>query len=217
MNFFVSSLAQDPFYFFSWVGVVAFSICFHEYAHASMALKRGDDTAAQMGHLTLNPMVQMGPMSVVMLLLIGIAWGAVPVNTGRLRTRADVAMVSFAGPAANLLLSLIFGGMAAGLSALTGGGPSASLVIRFFAYGCMANGVLFVFNMLPVPMFDGWSVFSLFVPAMREVGPQRAQTISLIVLAIVFITPAGSLIWRLGAVLSDCVVGAWSRLFALFV
>ena len=112
---------------------------------------------------------------------------------------------------------LLFGGVAAGLSALTGGGPSASLVVRFCAYGCIANGVLFVFNMLPVPMFDGWSVFSLFVPAMREVEPQRAQTISLIVVAIVFITPVGSLIWGLGTALSGFVMGAWARLFALFV
>ena len=215
MNFFISSLAQDPFYFLSWVGIVTFSICFHEYSHASMAFRLGDDTAARLGHLSLNPMVQMGPMSVVMLLLIGIAWGAVPVNPGRLRTRADVAMVSFAGPAANLLLSLLFGFAAAGLSLM--GDPSTSLVVRFCAYGCVANGVLFVFNMLPVPMFDGWSVFSLFFPAMSQVGPQKAQNISLIVLAVVFITPLGGLIWGLGAALSGVVMGAWARVFALFL
>ena len=214
MHFFVSNLAQDPFYVLSWIGIVSFSICFHEYAHASMALKRGDDTAAQLGHLTLNPMVQMGPMSIVMLLLIGIAWGAVPVNPGRLRTRADAAMVSFAGPAANLLLCLVFGGVVAGLSLL--GDPSTSLIIRFCAYGCVANGVLFVFNMLPVPMFDGWSIFSVFVPAMREMDPQRAQNISLIVLAVVFITPAGSLIWGLGTALAGVAMGSWARLFSLF-
>ena len=215
MNFFISSLGQDPFYFLSWVGIVTFSICFHEFAHASMALKLGDDTAARMGHLSLNPMVQMGPMSIVMLLLIGIAWGAVPVNPGRLRTRADAAMVSFAGPAANLLLSLVFGGAMAGLSLL--GDPSSSLIIRFFAYGCVANAVLFVFNMLPVPMFDGWSIFSLFIPAMREVDPQKAQNISLFVLVVVFVTPLGSLIWGSGTALSGVVMSAWARLFALFV
>jgi hypothetical protein len=71
--------------------------------------------------------------------------------------------------------------------------------------------------MLPVPMFDGWSVFSLFVPAMREVDPQKAQNISLIVLAVVFITPVGSLIWGLGTALSGVVMGTWARLFALFI
>ena len=216
MNFFVSSLGQDPFYFFSWVGVVMFSICFHEYAHAHMALKRGDDTAAKLGHLSMNPMVQMGPMSILMLLLIGIAWGSVPVNPGRLRTRADAAIVSFAGPASNLLLSLVFGGVVAALARLEMD-ASTSLVIRFFAYACVANGVLFVFNMLPVPMFDGWSVFSLFFPAMREVGPQQAQNISLFVLAILFITPAGGLIWGIGTALSGWIMGGWARLFALFL
>lgn len=215
MNFFISSLAVDPFYFLSWIGIVAFSICCHEYAHASMALRLGDDTAARLGHLSLNPLVQMGPVSLLMLLFIGIAWGSVPVNPGRLRTRADAAMVSFAGPAANLLLSLLFGAVVAALSLL--GDASTSLVVRFFAYGCIANGVLFVFNMLPVPMFDGWSVFSLFVPGMREVDPQKAQNISLIVLAVVFITPVGSLIWGLGTALSGFVMDAWARLFSFFV
>ncbi len=215
MNFFISSLAVDPFYFLSWIGIVAFSICFHEYAHASMALRLGDDTAARLGHLSLNPLVQMGPVSLLMLLFIGIAWGSVPVNPGRLRTRADAAMVAFAGPAANLLLSLLFGAVVAALSLL--GDPSTNLVVRFFAYGCIANGVLFVFNMLPVPMFDGWSVFSLFVPGMREVDPQKAQNISLLVLAVVFITPLGGLIWGLGSALAGVLMNAWARLFALFL
>lgn len=215
MNFFVSSLAQDPFYFLSWVGIVTFSICFHEFAHASVALKLGDDTAAKLGHLSLNPMIQMGPMSIMMLLLIGIAWGSVPVNPARFRTRSDAAMVSFAGPAANLLLSLVFGGAVAGLALL--GDPSTSLIVRFCMYGCVANGVLFVFNMLPVPMFDGWPIFSLFIPAMREVDPHKAQNISLIILVVVFITPVGNLIWGLGTALSGVVMGSWTRLFALFV
>ena len=217
MNFFISTLAQDPFYFFSWVGVVAFSICFHEYSHASMALKRGDDTAAREGRLTLNPMIQMGPISLVMLLLLGIAWGSVPVNPARLRTRADAAVVSFAGPAANLLLSLVFGGVAAGLSMLMGNSPSTNLVVRFCDCGCVANGVLFLFNMLPVPMFDGWSIFSLFIPAMRELGPRETQTLSLVVLGIVFLTPAGGLIWRGGTALSDFLRAGWTGLFAFLV
>ncbi len=214
MNFFVSSLARDPFYFLSWVGIVMFSVCFHEFSHARMALKLGDDTAARRGHLSLNPLVQMGPMSIVMLLLIGIAWGAVPVNPGRLRTRADAAMVSFAGPAANLLLSLLFGAMVGALSLVSD--PSVSLVIRFFVYGCIANAVLFVFNMLPVPMFDGWTIFSLFIPAMRDVEPQKAQNISLFVLVIVFITPLGSLIWGFGTALAGAVLSSWARFFGLF-
>ena len=112
--------------------VVVFSVCLHEYAHARAALWQGDATAAEQGHLTLNPLKQMGPMSLIMLLIIGIAWGAVPVNPGRMRHRYSDALVSFAGPATNLALflvsSLLFafsalmfakGGAALALEALT--------------------------------------------------------------------------------------------------
>ncbi len=214
MNFFISNMAHDPFYFFSWVVIVAFSICFHEYAHASMAYRLGDDTAARLGHLSLNPMVQMGPTSIVMLLLIGIAWGATPVNVGRLRSRGAAAAVSFAGPAANLLLGLVF---AAG-AVITTRFPdhSGNLVKLFFSYGCVANGVLFVFNMLPVPMFDGWSVFSLFFPRMQWISLQQANMISAIMLIAVFITPAGTLIWSLGGWIGLEMMRGWANFLGLF-
>ena len=85
MTLFVQYLSSDPLYFFSWTLAVIFSVCFHEYWHAATALKLGDDTAARAGHLSFNPMVQMGPASLIMLLLIGIAWGSVPVDPRRQR------------------------------------------------------------------------------------------------------------------------------------
>jgi Zn-dependent protease len=214
MGFFVQYALEDPFYFFSWVGIIAFSVCLHEYAHASMAYKLGDDTAASAGHLSLNPMVQMGPMSLVMLALFGIAWGAVPVNPGRLRGRGHAALVSFAGPASNLLLSVLFGGVAMALVAWGGGESGLGLVSRFFVLGSLANAVLFVFNMLPVPVFDGWTVFSLFFPAMRGIDPQRANMISGLVLLAVFLTPAGGLVWAVGAWLGGVLMQGWAALFS---
>ena len=91
-----------------WVTVVMFSICFHEYSHAYAALLQGDSTAAERGHLTMNPMVQMGTFSIIMLLFIGISWGSVPVNRRKFRHKYSDALVSFAGPAANVLLFLVF-------------------------------------------------------------------------------------------------------------
>ena len=91
-----------------WVTVVMFSICLHEAAHAYVAMKQGDPTAANHGHLSLNPIKQMGTFSIIMLLLIGIAWGAVPVDPRRMRHKYSEALVSFAGPAANLLLFFAF-------------------------------------------------------------------------------------------------------------
>ncbi|MFH0953838.1 MAG: site-2 protease family protein [Verrucomicrobiota bacterium] len=217
MGLFISALFTEPFYYLAWVGVVTFSICFHEYSHASMALKMGDDTAARSGHLSLNPVVQMGQASLIMLLLIGIAWGAVPVNVGRLPGRKAAALVSFAGPASNLLLCLVFGALAVGLRVFVVVQGVTTLASRFFALGCTANAVLFVFNMLPVPMLDGWPIFSLFFPALRGISMAQAQNISWILMAVLFISPLGNLIWGIGSGLAGLVAAGWPKLFSLFL
>ncbi len=211
MSFFVSTLFEDPFMYFAWVGVVMFSICLHEFSHAHMAYKLGDDTAYLTGHHSLNPMVQMGPVSIVILLLFGIAWGAVPVSLARLRDSRARALVSFAGPASNLLLSLLFGLV---YSLMTSLGVGEALM-RVAMIGCLANAVLFFFNLLPVPILDGWAVFSLFIPAMRQIHPARAQQMSWIFFALVFMTPLAALIWAGGGWLSSLIVGGWTQFFGL--
>lgn len=216
MGMFVGMMMQDPFTYFAWVGIVAFSVCFHEYSHARMALRMGDDTAALLGHLSMNPAVQMGPMSLAMLFLFGIAWGAVPVNPGRFRTQGQAAAVAFAGPAANLLLCLVCAAAAAALALRPGvGGPD--YIGRFFSLAAIANGVLFFFNMLPVPVFDGWAVGAMFFPAMRNIHPQRAGSISAIVMAVLFLTPLGSVVWAIGSAIGEAAIAGWLRLLAVFV
>lgn len=214
MGLFISYASENPTYFFSWILAVVFSICVHEYAHAFSALRNGDSTAADAGHLSLNPLVQMGPISLVMLLLLGIAWGAVPVDVGRMKSRAAASRVAFAGPLANLLLCVAFGLLASAAYMWTDGEPTGSVITYFLELACVANGVLFVFNMLPIPMFDGWSVFALFFPAMRRLSPERARTLSSILLVLIFISGLFSLIWMLGEELAGLVVRGWITVLA---
>lgn len=202
MNLFITYLFDDTWFFFSWIIIVCFSICVHEFAHAITALRCGDDTAAREGHLSLNPLVQMGPASLVLLCVIGIAWGAVPVNPGRFRKRSNGALVAFAGPLANLTLSLVFALLAVVLAPM----PAFAEVLGFAA---VANGVLFVLNMIPVPMLDGWSVFSLFFPKMQRVNPQQAQNISLFALVVIFLSPAAGMVWSSGR----WIAAFWMQLF----
>ncbi|OGV43346.1 MAG: hypothetical protein A2X46_06750 [Lentisphaerae bacterium GWF2_57_35] len=201
---------DQRFYYLSWVFIVAFSVCVHEFAHAWTASRLGDDTAARNGHLTLNPFVQMGTSSLIMLALFGIAWGAAPVDPSRLRSRGASALVSFAGPGSNLLLSLIFAGLAVGL-----GNIAAPAITGFFKLGSAANGVLFFFNMLPIPMFDGWSIFSLFVPAMRRVTMQQAQTFMWFFIMLVFMTRLGGFIWTAGYLVSGIMLLFWGGLLGM--
>ena len=209
-NLFISNLTSDPFYYCAWVLTIVFSICAHEYAHAAMALKCGDDTAARLGHLSLNPLRQMGLTSIIMLALIGIAWGAVPVNPANLRTRGRAALVAFAGPGMNLLLCIV-----AGILAVICGQFISGPLPRFFLTAAIANGVLFLFNLLPVPMFDGWAVFSLLFPAMQKLAAQMAQWISMGFLILIFATPFGGLIWALGGKLAIALMLPWVYLAGL--
>ena len=108
MNLFITYLWRDPRLFFTVGIIVVFSICVHEFMHAFAALKAGDDTAAERGHLTLNPFKQMGLFSLLLFCLFGLAWGRVPVDPAKMRGRFAPALVAFAGPFANMMLSLFF-------------------------------------------------------------------------------------------------------------
>jgi Zn-dependent protease len=131
--------------------------------HAQVALWQGDSTAAEQGHLTLNPLKQMGVFSIIMLLVIGFAFGSVPVNPARMKHRYSEALVSFAGPFANLMLFFIF----IVLSSFANIHSNAPAFKMFFI-GAELNFVLFCFNMVPIPPLDGFGIFSSFFPKMKN-------------------------------------------------
>ena len=105
---FIQTLFNDPRLFFSKLLIVVFSISLHEYIHTLTAYKLGDATAAERGHLTLNPFKQMGIISLIMLCFLGLAWGQVPVNPANLRGKHSTAIVAASGPVTNIVLSLVF-------------------------------------------------------------------------------------------------------------
>ena len=199
---FIEYLWKRPDYFICWVAVIAFSICIHEFCHAYAALSQGDDTAARNGYLTLDPRRLMGPYSLVMLAFIGFAWGAVPVNPRRMRHPWSPAFVACSGPAANLLLAICFAFMMAVVSRVQPS-PATRAVLLLATCGLHGNCLLGLFNMLPVPMLDGWELYSLFIPKLRRIDMQRAQGISWIVILLIWLTPIGNAFWRLVHSLGD--------------
>lgn len=202
MSAFIQVLMHNPAYYLTWVMLVAFSICLHEYAHAWTAHRLGDDTAADAGHLTLNPLVQMGPISLVMLLIIGIAWGQVPVSPNRLRGRYGPAWVSLAGPAANLFLCILFG-----LLVRVSAGWAPDAVRQVFLIGSIVNGTLMLLNLLPVPPLDGWGALSDFVPALGRLSPDIIRNLSWMLLLLILLTPAFSFVWAGGQILAGWFSG----------
>ena len=171
MNLFINKLFTDPEEFCAISLIVIFSICCHEFSHAWMALKQGDSTAADAGHLTLNPFKQMGIMSLVMLAFFGIAFGMVPVNPQRMKHRYSEALVAFAGPAMNLILFFAF----CLLTAVTHLLGVKEVAVNLILFGAIINMALFLLNMLPVPMLDGWAIYKNAFPKASKTRFEQSE------------------------------------------
>lgn len=152
------------------------STCVHEYCHALAAYKLGDDYAARLGRLTLNPLAHADPIGTIALPALGtMMWGGafgwgkpvpyIPNNLSRRFTmRAGEAIIAFAGPCANLVMAIVVAGLWVGLGrfGLIGhGGPLDALLRTMLSL----NISLFFFNLLPLPPLDGSKIVAyLFGP-----------------------------------------------------
>lgn len=157
----------------------------HEFAHAWMANKLGDDTPRRMGRLTLDPFSHLDPLGSAVFFLsglfgyIGIGWAKpVPFNPRNLRhPQRDRILIALAGPVSNLLqipvwlLLLYLTRLALGPSLFKLGMPvsMAGALIEMLAMGVLINLVLAAFNMIPLPPLDGHYVLEgLGPPAVAD-------------------------------------------------
>lgn len=202
---FIQYAASDPLFYFSWIFTVVISIILHELAHGWVAIWQGDDTPRRQKRLTLDPLVHMGPYSLITLALFGIAWGQMPINPLRFRSTFGEAYVAGAGPAMNLVLSF---GMLATLAVLevynllpqTQTGDNIAQFLRVFG---IANMALAFFNLVPVPPLDGAKILeNLNESYARLVNDPDKQSMFGIMFLLVFIF-MGSVIFKYAIKFSD--------------
>jgi Zn-dependent protease len=148
--------------FLSFLPMFVLSITFHEYAHAFVAYRFGDPTAKNLGRLTFNPIKHADLVGTLIMPLISftsgialIGWAKpVPVNRRNFKNvYKDDAYVSFAGPFANLVLSMIF--YLIFFFFVKYQVVQSFTLINFLWYGVFFNIFLFLFNLLPIPPLDG--------------------------------------------------------------
>lgn len=175
-----------------------FALCFHEFAHGWMALKRGDNTAQQMGRLTLNPMAHIDmvgtvilPLMVVLMNLpIFFGWAKpVPFNPRNLRNpRVDTFWIALAGPLSNVLLALV---ATATIYLMIHLGPAAEWKNASFAL-LMAfiriNLFLALFNLIPLHPLDGAKVLARFLPASINYKLEQNEAVSGMILLVLVMT-----------------------------
>ena len=150
---------------------------FHEFAHAYVADRLGDPTPGREGRVTLNPLVHADPVGTLALpVMAGLlhlpvfGWGR-PVMTQpryytrRFSMRAGMAMVSFAGPLANLVQALVTLGVIKLLLVSGVANPGLfEVLVTFF----MLNVTLAFFNLLPIHPLDGGKILAWMLPARFE-------------------------------------------------
>lgn len=199
-----------------WVIPLVFAIVLHEISHGWVANALGDPTAKRLGRLTLNPIKHVDPIGTVVLpLILAITkapifgWAKpVPVVAERLRSpRRDMMLVALAGPGINLLLALVtalvvgpFINQLFTLDKFTVG----NFILALFANFIEVNVFLAVFNLIPLPPFDGGHVVEgllprRLVPAWERLGRFAFPILIILLLVLPMISPSLSIVAKLVA------------------
>ncbi|MBK7404776.1 MAG: site-2 protease family protein [Phycisphaerales bacterium] len=193
----------------SWVLWVIVSIVLHELGHGFAAIRCGDRSPLESGHMTLNPVVHIPPMSLMAFALFGFCWGLMPVNPYRFRGQHDEAIVAGAGPAVNLALFVLCIILAVVWSAVGAfAGPNLhDNLFTFFRTGAVINCLGVVFNLIPIPPLDGHRIVGDFVPRFRRFWEsEHGAQIGLFAFMAIFFFGAER-IWDMVYWITDSVLG----------
>ncbi|HKC25113.1 MAG TPA: site-2 protease family protein [Thermoanaerobaculia bacterium] len=158
------------------IAVLLFAVSFHESAHGWVAMKCGDNTARDLGRITLNPLKHIDPIGSVLFPLI-LAFSGLPVFgwarpvpvslRGVPNPRRANLLISAAGPLSNALLAVGFALCVSAIRAVASSGQGRSVLVPLFLVAAMSvivNVSLAVFNLFPIPPLDGFGVLESLLP-----------------------------------------------------
>ncbi len=182
---------------------VLIAITFHEFAHAFVADKLGDDTPRSQGRLTLNPLSHLDPFGLVMLIFAHIGWGKpVQINpnnfTRKISAKIAEALVSLAGPVMNFILAFLFAILFYALQVFASSfaftTQAGNIIMTMLQYTVMVNVGLGVFNLIPLPPLDGSKILMAFLPYNAKRWFEEHTSLFYIIFLVIWITPISSMI-----------------------
>lgn len=197
-----------------WVIPLVLAITLHEAAHAWAAYRCGDTTAKMLGRLSANPMVHIDLFGTLLIpLMIAVFSGfnfifgwakPVPINPNNMKNpRRDTALVTAAGPAANIIMALAWA-LILKLTILIH--PKISTIALFLVLmaraGITINLVLAILNLLPIPPLDGSKIVNSLLPLKHSITYMKIEPYGFMILLVMLFTGI------LGAILSPMM--QWS-------
>lgn len=191
----------------------------HEYSHALVATKLGDQTARLSGRLTLNPMAHISPWGAIMIFLVGFGYAKpVPVNvrnTKMKNKKAAMALIALAGPLSNLIIGFlsVMVRYIIIVAASKHGGEMTTAIFAlniFFQYSAIININLAVFNLIPIPPLDGSRILFAILPSKFYFGIMKYERY---VMAAMFLLLLTGVLTTPLSYLSNLIYNAFNQLF----
>ena len=215
--------------------IILLALSLHETAHGYVAYKCGDNTAYNLGRLTLNPFKHLDPIGFACMLLLGFGWAKpVPINTRNFRNpKRGMALSALAGPLANAILGLLSAAMLGFTTALyyrlAFSGASTfiltcvSYTTVLFELSATYNLLFMAFNLIPIPPFDGSRIALAFLPPKTYFGLMKYERqimigllVALMLLSRLGFSPFSWIAYNLTDLVANPVFKLFGRLFGIF-
>lgn len=196
-----------------------FCLSVHEFAHAYTAYKLGDRTQKAMGRLTLNPFSHIDIAGFICIALFGFGWGKpVMIDDRNFKNKAaGNALTAFAGPCSNIIMAILFTIilkilLITGVILPTINSMVGSIILNMLILTIQFNVVFAIFNLIPIPPFDGSRILYFFLPAKGREYMYKIEQYSFVIVLVILVTGIGS---KLVSPIVNFVLGLLSKFIML--
>lgn len=196
-----------------------FCLSVHEFAHAYTAYKLGDRTQKAMGRLTLNPFSHIDIAGFICIALFGFGWGKpVMIDDRNFKNKAaGNALTAFAGPCSNIIMAILFTIilkilLITGVILPTINSVVGSIILNMLILTIQFNVLFAIFNLIPIPPFDGSRILYFFLPAKGREYMYKIEQYSFIIVLVILVTGIGS---KLVSPIVNFVLGLLSKFIML--